>query len=188
MSEYDENDDQESEGIQGIRRAKNAAEARATAAEEALTAAQGAQRELGAIKAGLDPAEKSHAFFLSHYEGDLTPEAMKAAAIDAGIMPEIAPEAQASVQGQAQMAQAFQGGEHTPLGNTQVGPPGMRLQVPAEEAEMWTEFQAALQRGDRQGSVEVLRAHGRQVTGIEDTEMAPGAGSAQIVPISGRPV
>lgn len=189
MSEYDETDDtpEESEGIRGIRQAKQAAEERARAAEEALAAAQAAQRELGAIKAGLDPAEKSHAFFLNHYEGEFTPEAMKAAAIDAGIIPEIAPEAQESVQGQARMAQAFQGGEHVPTGTTYVGPREARIEVPADEAEKWQAFEADLARGGN--GLDVLRQYGHPLGGTEPGgyEYAPDAGAPVTSPISGRP-
>lgn len=190
MPEYDENDEiepEEPEGVRGIRQAKKAAEERAKAAEEALAAADADRRELAALKAGLDPADKTAAFFLSHYDGDLTAEAMKTAAIEAGVLPEIDAEAQASVDGQAQMASAFQGGEHTPLGTTFVGDAGQRIQVPADEAEKWQEFQAALNRGEN--GMDVLRRYDHPLSGNEsgDYQFHPGYGAANTTPRSGRP-
>jgi hypothetical protein len=194
MPEYDEEideteqDDQEDQGVRGVRKAQRAAEARAKAAEEQLAQASGAMRELGAMKAGLNPDDKAAKFFLAHYDGDLSPEAMKAAAIEAGVLPEVEAAAQASVAGQAQMSAAFSGGEQSPLGTTQVGPRHARVTVPAEEGEMWTEFESAVKSGDFQAGGEILRNYGRQMTGIEDVEYEPGAGAPKTDPISGRPM
>lgn len=189
MSEYDEEiEEPESpdEGMRGLRSAKKAAEERARQAEEQLAEARNAQRELAAMKAGLDPEEKAHKFFLSHYDGDFSPEAVKAAAIDAGVLPEIAPDAQASVQGQARMAQAFQGGEHVPLGTTFVGPREARIEVPADEAEKWQAFEADLARGGN--GLDVLRQYGHPLGGTAgDYEYDAGAGAPATTPISGRP-
>jgi len=195
MPEYEENDDEiediEDEGVRGARKAQRATEQANKQLREQLAQAEADRRELAAIKAGLDPADKASAFFLKHYDGDLSSDAMKTAAIEAGVLPEVGAEAAASSAGQAQMASAFRSGETTPLGSTTVGPAHMRKQVPAEEAEMWQDFEAAVKRGDSQAmqaGLEVLRAHGRQVTGIEGYEYELGAGSPQITPISGRPV
>lgn len=191
MPEYDENGEEipeEPEGIRGIRQAKNAAEARATQAEEALVAANADRRELAVLKAGLDPSDKTTAKFIEHYDGDLSVDAMKTAAIEWGIIPEVDAAAAASAAGQQQMAQAFQGGEHTPLGTAQVGDRNLRVQVPAEEVEMWQAFEARVKVGDYQGGQDVLRQYGRETEGITGYEPEPGAGQPQTTPISGRPV
>jgi hypothetical protein len=189
MPEYDENGNEiepEDEGLRGLRSAKKAAEDRAKAAEEQLIAAQGAQRELAAMKAGLDPDDKAASFFLKHYDGEFTPEAMKAAAVDAGVLPEIDAAAQESAQGQAQMASAFRGGENTPLGSTFVGPREARIEVPADEAEKWQAFEADLARGGN--GLDVLRQYGHPLGGTAgDYEYDTGAGAPATTPISGRP-
>ncbi len=189
MPEYDENGEEieESEGMSGLRNAKKAAEKRAQEAEEALASAAADRRELAALKADLNPQDKATAFFLKHYDGEPTAEAMKAAAIDAGVIPEVDQAAAESVQGQAQMARAFQGGESAPIGAVAVGEGMARHQVPAEEAEMWQAFEAKVKAGDMQGGAEVLRTFGRDLSGIEDIEMAQGAGGPQTQPLSGRP-
>lgn len=186
MSEYEDFDDetdQESEGIAGLRKAKKAAEARAKEAEEAAAAGAAAQRELAALKAGLDPGDKLQGYFLNTYQGDPTPEAMKAAAIEAGVLPEIDPVAAQSANGQAQMASAVRGGETVPLGTTVVGSGAVKVEVPAEQAPMWQAFEAAAKTGNFQGAAEILRSHGHQMDGIADVEALPGSGVANTSPI-----
>lgn len=50
------------------------------------------QRERAFEKAGIDPADKKFSYFIKGYEGDLTADAVKAAAIEVGLM-EAAPAA-----------------------------------------------------------------------------------------------
>jgi acyl-coenzyme A thioesterase PaaI-like protein len=47
------------------------------------------------------------------------------------------------------------------------------MQVPAEEAQMWTEFDKAVTSGNFQAGAEVLRRYGRNTGGVE-TEMISG--------------
>ena len=53
-------------------------------AAEADERAKAAERELAFIKAGIQPDDPKQAYFVKGYEGDLTPEAIKAAAVAGG--------------------------------------------------------------------------------------------------------
>lgn len=192
MSEYDEFDQSEDqdEGLRGLRQAKKAAEAEQKRLQEELATAQAERRELAALKAGLDPSDKAIAFFLRHYDGDPNADAMKAAAVEAGVLPDVAPEAAASVAGQAQMAAAFQGGEQTPLGSTTIGDRNFRMTVPADQAQMWQEAEQAAKAKDFVGMADILRRYGHGGDGIVagSYEYEAGAGGPATAPISGRPV
>lgn len=54
---------------------------------EQLAAAQGAQRELAFVKAGVDLNAPVAKYFVKGYEGDLTPEAIRSAAEEANLIP-----------------------------------------------------------------------------------------------------
>lgn len=191
MPDYDENGNEieaepEPEGMQGLRGAKKAAEQRAQVAEEALEAANADRRELAAMKAGLNPDDKTAAFFLKHYDGPLDAETMKTAAVEAGVLPEVDAAAAQSVQGQAQMASAVQGGERSPLGTTFVGQGAARHEVPAEEAEMWQDIEKAVSSGSPQSFqkvADILRQHGHDV-GVGQTE--PLHTSPNTVPLANQ--
>lgn len=185
MAEYDEDGNEiESEGIQGLRGAKKAAEARAEAAEAELATARDATKELAFLKAGLDDSKQS-TFFRTHYDGELTSEAIQAAAQEAGIVPDASQETQANVAAQAQMAAGLQGAETPNFGSVQIGPPTARITVPAEQAEMWTEYERALQSGPMgaQRGAEVLRRFGHEI-GTGDTE--PLNTSPNTVPLANQ--
>jgi hypothetical protein len=176
MPEYDDNyesdDDttpEDDEGIRGVRKAKNAAEARAKEAERQLAEANIERREYAAVKAGLDPQSKQAQFFLTHYDGEPTAEAIKTAAIDAGIIDDGTEASQAAAAAQQQMAAAFGGGEGFPVGTQPIGPDGM--QVPAEEVPMWKEFEDRVKNGDFAGGAQVLRKFGHGVAETAGHEM-----------------
>lgn len=61
-------------------------EAAAKAGLQANKTAESAQRELAFYKAGIDPSQGQMAYFAKGYEGELTPEAIKAAATEAGFL------------------------------------------------------------------------------------------------------
>jgi hypothetical protein len=61
-------------------------EAAAKAAQEAESRAAAAERKLAFASAGLPLEDKRLGYFIKGYEGDLTPEAIKAAAVDAGFL------------------------------------------------------------------------------------------------------
>lgn len=56
------------------------------ALREQLAEGQKATRELAFVKAGVNPQDKKAAYFIKAYDGDLTPDAIKAAALDAGFL------------------------------------------------------------------------------------------------------
>jgi hypothetical protein len=96
MSEYEdfdsEFDDQtETEPTQNPVRArmkqleKEARELRKQVAEFSAT-----QRELAFVKAGIDPASPQAKYFVKGYEGDLTPEAIREAAVEAQLITPLA--------------------------------------------------------------------------------------------------
>jgi hypothetical protein len=187
MPEYEDdlNDDDtvprdDDEGMRGLRQAKKAAETRAKDAETALAAANAERREYAAVKAGLDPASKQAQFFLSHYDGEPTPDAIKSAAIEAGIIDDGDAATQQAAAAQQTMAQAFGGGETVPLGTQPVGP---GLQVPAQELPMWQAYEAKLKAGDFNGAGEVLRQFGRSTAQVAGHEMLPGGNVPQSTPL-----
>jgi hypothetical protein len=169
MPEYDDDgneipEPEGDEGIRGIRQAKKAAEARADAAEAAAAEAQTAVKELAFLKAGLPEDSKTAAYFRNTYTGDLTPEAIKQAAAEAGIIPDQSTEASESIAGQSQMAQGMQGAQAPHFGSVQIGPSHAPVTVPAEDAEMYQELEAAAKRGFQgiQQMSEILRRHGHE--------------------------
>lgn len=182
MPEYDEDGnpietEPEPEGMQGLRQAKKAAEAEQRRLADQLAQANAERAEYAAFKAGLDPDDKTTKFFLAHYDGEPTVEAMKAAAVEAGIISDGTEEAAAAATAQGQMAQAFTGGESLPAGQVQIGPRHARHNVPAEEAQMWQEYEKAVQGPfGAQAGMEVLQKYGREAGGL-DVEPMPGAGA-----------
>lgn len=85
-------------------------------ADEAEARAAKAERELAFARANIDPDTPGYAYFVKGYEGDLTPEAIKAAAVEArlieGSAPSapVTPEEQAAHQRVAEAAAGVQGG------------------------------------------------------------------------------
>jgi hypothetical protein len=83
------------------------------AAKQAETKAQQAQRELAFYKAGLPIDDPKTQYFVKGYEGDLAPEAIKQAAVEAGFLAaqqEQAPEQQQAVAAQQRIAVAGSAG------------------------------------------------------------------------------
>lgn len=56
-------------------------------AKEQLAVAQSAQRELAFVKAGVDLSAPVTKYFVKGYDGELTPEAIRAAAEEANLIP-----------------------------------------------------------------------------------------------------
>lgn len=75
------NDDEsgESGGVRSLREALDRANEKATRADSL-------ERELAFVKAGIDTDSGTGKLLFKAYEGDLTPEAVKAAAVEAGIL------------------------------------------------------------------------------------------------------
>ena len=87
MSEYDYEDEQsETETRNPVRARMKELEQRLAEAEKRAQAAESAAREAAFLKAGLDPAKKMHQYFMKAYDGELDPEAIKQAAMEAEVI------------------------------------------------------------------------------------------------------
>ncbi len=189
MPEYEEeyeteaDEDSEDQGVRGVRKAQRATEAENKRLREENAQASADRRELAAMKAGLDPTDKTTAFFLKHYDGDPTADALKNAAVEAGVIPEVDPAVATNVGAHTQMAAAFNGGESTPLGTAFVGDKSMRREVPADQAPMWEEIEKAARNQDYGGIAETLRSYGHEVGDGSEAQVLPGAGSPSTAPL-----
>ena len=185
MPEGEEGQESEEEGIRGIRQAKKAAEARADAAEAELAEAREATKELAFLKAGLPEDSKTANYFRQTYTGDLTAEAIKQAAMDAGVIDDANPELTDALAGQAQMAQAIQGAQPPQFGQVTVGPPHAPVTVPADQAELYQQLEAAARRGPTgiQEMAQILRQAGHEVGGgeVESLHSSPN-----VVPLANQ--
>jgi hypothetical protein len=73
--------------------------------------AEAATRELAFVKAGVDPDSAAAKYFVKGYDGELTPEAIRAAAEEAGLIPSQKKEVAAEQQAWNRVAQASRAGE-----------------------------------------------------------------------------
>ena len=148
MSEYEdfdsEFDDQtETEPTQNPVRArmkqleKEARELRKQVAEFSAT-----QRELAFVKAGIDPASPQAKYFVKGYDGDLTPEAIRAAAEEAQLITPLASE-DADKQAWKQSNKIAAGSESAPP------PPSWnkRISEASSEQEVYDIFAEAQAQG-----------------------------------------
>jgi hypothetical protein len=73
--------------------------------------AEAAQRELAFVKAGVDPDSAAAKYFVKGYDGELTAEAIRAAAEEASLIPSQRKEVVAEQQAWNRVAQASRAGE-----------------------------------------------------------------------------
>ena len=73
--------------------------------------AEAATRELAFVKAGVDPDSAAAKYFVKGYDGELTPEAIRAAAEEANLIPSQKKEVAAEQQAWNRVAQASRAGE-----------------------------------------------------------------------------
>jgi hypothetical protein len=73
--------------------------------------AEAAQRELAFVKAGVDPDSAAAKYFVKGYDGELTAEAIRAAAEEASLIPSQKKEVAAEQQAWNRVAQASRAGE-----------------------------------------------------------------------------
>ena len=87
MSEYDYDDEQsETEARNPVRARMKELEQRLAEAEKRAQAAEVAAREAAFLKAGIDPTKKISQYFMKAYDGELDPEAIKQAAMEAEVI------------------------------------------------------------------------------------------------------
>lgn len=72
---------------------------------------EGARRELAFVKAGVDPDSAAAKYFVKGYDGELTAEAIRAAAEEASLIPSQKKEVAAEQQAWNRVAQASRAGE-----------------------------------------------------------------------------
>jgi len=80
-------------------------------AEAKAKEAEAAQRELAFVKAGVDPDSAAAKYFVKGYDGELTPEAIRAAAEEANLVSSEKKEAAGEQQAWNRVAQASRAGE-----------------------------------------------------------------------------
>ena len=168
----DTQDEEELSGPAGLRKAKKAAEARANAAEAELAQVADERKELAFLKAGIEDSKMAD-YFRKTYDGPLDAETIRSAAVEAGVVPETPQGTADAIQGSNQMAATASGGETQAFGSIQIGPPGNKRDVPASEAEMWSEFESALKQAARgaapqSAAADVLRRYGH-TPGVDGT-------------------
>lgn len=73
--------------------------------------AEAATRELAFVKAGVNPDSAAAKYFVKGYDGELTPEAIRAAAEEASLIPSQKKEVAAEQQAWNRVAQASRAGE-----------------------------------------------------------------------------
>lgn len=87
MSEYDYEDEQsETETRNPVRARMKELEQKLAEAEKRAQAAEVAAREAAFLKAGLDPSKKISQYFMKAYDGDLDPESIRQAAMEAEVI------------------------------------------------------------------------------------------------------
>ena len=80
-------------------------------AEAKAKEAEAAQRELAFVKAGVNPDSAAAKYFVKGYDGELTPEAIRAAAEEANLVSSEKKEAAGEQQAWNRVAQASRAGE-----------------------------------------------------------------------------
>lgn len=87
MSEYDYEDEQpETPNTNPVRARMKELEKRLAEAEKRAQEAETAARKAVFLEAGIDPSSKMAQYFIKAYDGDLTPEAVKQAAMEANLI------------------------------------------------------------------------------------------------------
>ena len=88
MSEYDYDDDEQSEteARNPVRARMKELEKQLAEAEKRAQAAEQAARKAAFLEAGLDPSNKMTEYFMKAYDGEATPEAIKQAAMEANLI------------------------------------------------------------------------------------------------------
>lgn len=105
-----------------------------------------AKRELAFIKAGINPDDPKMRYFVKGYEGDLTSEAVRAAALEAGFL---------ASQGQSDQAQAVQSAQERVM----TAAAGAVIEDSSEAAAI-ARMEQAMQEGGVDAMFEVARQYG----------------------------
>lgn len=142
MSEFEDDyqaEDSESRNPLRARMKELEAEVKALRAERQQFESE--RRELTFVKAGIDPADTKVKYFVKGYDGELSPEAIRSAAIEAGFLsPDPQPDRVAEQQ-------AWQRTNQVAAGAGNVEPPSIqdRIRNAASEAEVLAILEEAQQ-------------------------------------------
>lgn len=85
-TEYDDDYQPENDGKNPVRARMKDLEKRLADAEKRAAAAETAARKAAFLEAGLDPANKMAQYFMKAYDGDMDPDAIKQAAVEANLI------------------------------------------------------------------------------------------------------
>ena len=151
-----EDDDDEPRGPAALRRRNKQMKDELRQSREELAELAGLRRRVAFVDAGLDTSDPKLSYFVKGYDGDLEPDAIKAAAVAAGFV--AAPPADTSSGVPSQIAGAAAGANPEP--STVTGP---KFVTHAEE------YQDALRRaGMNQDAVlGVMREYGSPIADID---------------------
>ena len=133
--------DEASESPRGLRRAAN----KSKKLESEL---QAAKRELAFLKAGIDPDDPKMRYFVKGYEGDLSAEAVRQAALEAGFLA-------SQQQGPDPRQQAISAAEQRVV----TASAGAAYEDASEEAAL-ARLEAAMEEGGVDAMLEVARQYG----------------------------
>lgn len=139
----DEFDEETEERLVTLKREEiRALEKQAKAATEAQTRAEAAERKLAFAEAGISLSDPKLSYFVKGYEGDLTPDAIKAQAIADGFI--AAPEAQQeATEDAAALERMADGAAHATSLPTGVAAAADRVMATDNEDAFWAEAAAA---------------------------------------------
>lgn len=132
--------DEANESPRGLRRAAN----KSKKLESEL---QAAKRELAFLKAGINPEDPKMRYFVKGYEGDLSAEAVREAALEAGFL--------ASQQGPDPQQQAIASAEQRVVSASA----GAAFEDASEEAA-FARLEQAMEEGGIDAMLEVARQYG----------------------------
>lgn len=114
---YEDEFDDETEGKNPLRQALKQKEKELALKEKELVEAKEAKRELAFIKAGVPMDNPMTRYFVKAYDGDLDPDAIKQAALEAQLIspPDQIPQDEAQAWGRTNQVAAGAGTSHAPV-------------------------------------------------------------------------
>jgi hypothetical protein len=114
---YEDEFDEETEGKNPLRQALKQKEKELAEAKKVAAEAAEAKRELAFIKAGVPMDNPMSRYFVKAYDGDLDPDAIKQAALEAQLIspPDQIPQDEAQAWGRTNQVAAGAGTSHAPV-------------------------------------------------------------------------
>lgn len=85
-NEYDDDNQPDNDGKNPVRARMKELEKRLAEAEKRAAAAETAARKAAFLEAGIDPSSKMAQYFMKAYDGDMDPDSIKQAAVEANLI------------------------------------------------------------------------------------------------------